>query len=143
MSTSATSIKRTASAHWQGWGTDGTGHLTTDSTVLEQARYSYHTRFEEGVGTNPEELIAAAQAGCFAMKLAFNLQTAGYTADYIDARCQVVLQDGCIRETNLTVTAAVPGLTPEHFQQLVADAQRNCPVAKVLRVESSCLAQLD
>ncbi|OON66927.1 OsmC family peroxiredoxin [Hymenobacter sp. CRA2] len=135
-------IKRFATARWLGRGTDGAGQLTTSSTVLQEARYSYHTRFADGVGTNPEELIAAAHAGCFAMKLAFNLQTAGFTPTFIDARCEVVLHEGCITESNLTVDAAVPGLSPERFQALVDDAQQNCPVSKVLRANIRCTAQL-
>lgn len=141
MSTPA--IKRVASARWQGRGTDGVGQLTTGSTVLHDARYSYLTRFEEGIGTNPEELIAAAHAGCFAMKLAFNLQTAGFTAEYITANCQVVLQDGCICASHLTVHAAVPGLNDARFQELVADAQQNCPVSQVLHADIRCTAQLE
>lgn len=139
---SVSAIKRVASARWQGRGTDGAGQLTTGSTVLHEARYSYLTRFEEGIGTNPEELIAAAHAGCFAMKLAFNLQTAGFTAEYIDAHCQVVLQDGCISASYLTVHAAVPGLAPARFQELVADARQNCPVSQVLQADIHCTAHL-
>jgi osmotically inducible protein OsmC len=136
------SIKRFASARWLGRGTDGVGQLTTSSTMLQEARYSYHTRFADGIGTNPEELIAAAHAGCFAMKLAFNLQTAGFTPTFIDARCEVVLLEGCICESNLTVDAAVPGLAPERFQALVEDARQNCPVSKVLRADIHCAATL-
>ncbi|UPL47613.1 OsmC family peroxiredoxin [Hymenobacter sublimis] len=135
-------IKRTATARWHGRGTDGTGHLTTGSTILDNCRYSYHTRFEEGIGTNPEELIAAAHAGCFAMKLAFGLQAAGFSVEYIDARCEIVLQEGCIRESNITVEASVPRLPAARFQELVDDARQNCPVSQVLRVDTRCTAQL-
>ncbi len=136
------SIQRSAAAYWYGRGTYGNGQLSTDSTVLHEARYSYRTRFAEGVGTNPEELLAAAHAGCFAMKLAFNLQTAGFTADYINARCEVVLQDGSIVCSNLTVDAAVPGLTAPQFQVFVDDARQGCPVSKVLRADIHCVATL-
>ncbi|WP_139921002.1 OsmC family peroxiredoxin [Hymenobacter sp. DG01] len=141
MTTSA--IKRTAAAHWQGRGTDGAGQLTTGSTILQDARYSYLTRFEEGIGTNPEELIAAAHAGCFAMKLAFNLQAAGFTADYIDARCEVVLQDGCISASHLSINASVPGLSLARFRELVDDARQKCPVSQVLRADIHCTAHLN
>ena len=94
------------------------------------------------MGTNPEELLAAAHAGCFAMKLAFNLQNAGFTADYINVHCEVVLQDGNIVCSNLTVDAAVPGLTAPQFQVFVDDARHGCPVSKVLRADIHCVATL-
>ncbi|WBO86525.1 OsmC family peroxiredoxin [Hymenobacter yonginensis] len=127
-------IQRSAAAQWHGRGTDGTGQLSTGSTVLQEARYSYRSRFAEGgVGTNPEELLAAAHAGCFAMKLAFNLQSAGFTADHIHAQCAVALHEGCIVSSHLTVDAAVPGLSAEQFERFVNDASQNCPVSKVLQ----------
>jgi osmotically inducible protein OsmC len=129
-------IQRFATAQWHGRGTDGNGQLTTGSTVLQEARYSYRTRFAEGgIGTNPEELVAAAHAGCFAMKLAFNLQSAGFTADHINAQCEVALSEGCIVGSHLTVDAAVPGLSTEQFQLFVDDASQNCPVSKVLQAK--------
>ena len=86
-------ITRNATAHWAGTGKDGKGSLTTASTVLNQTQYSYKTRFEDGVGTNPEELVAAAHAGCFAMQLAFNIQQAGFTADSLEVKCDITLED--------------------------------------------------
>ncbi|HYE77236.1 MAG TPA: OsmC family peroxiredoxin, partial [bacterium] len=103
-------IKRTASARWEGSGRDGHGTVSTASTVLSNARYSFKTRFEEGVGTNPEELIAAAHAGCFAMKTAFNLQGAGLTPTSLDVSCEIVLDGGKITHSNLTLRAQVPGV---------------------------------
>ena len=84
-------IKRTATAHWEGSGKDGKGTLSTQSGVLKDSQYGFKSRFEDGIGTNPEELIGAAHAGCFSMKLAFNLQAAGITADSIDTTATVIL----------------------------------------------------
>ncbi|AYA36088.1 OsmC family peroxiredoxin [Hymenobacter oligotrophus] len=135
-------IKRVATARWEGNGTTGTGQLNTPSTVLQSAQYSYNSRFAEGIGTNPEELIAAAHAGCFAMKLAFNLQTAGFAPQYIDATCEIVLEEGVITASHLRVGAAVPGLDAHRFHSLVDDAKLNCPVSKALKVDIRCEASL-
>lgn len=127
-------IKRNATAHWAGSGKDGKGEVSTQSTVLTNTPYSYQTRFEDGVGTNPEELVAAAHAGCFSMKLAFNLQAAGFTADSIDTRCDITLDPatGTITESHLTLKASIPGISQEQFNKLVADAEANCPISKLL-----------
>jgi lipoyl-dependent peroxiredoxin len=135
-------IKRTASAHWEGSGRDGAGQLTTASTVLNKTQYSFKTRFEDGVGTNPEELIAAAHAGCFAMKLAFNLQGAGLTPTALDVSCEVVLDGGAITHSNLTLRAQVPGVDQAKFDELVADAKANCPISMLLKAEITLDAQL-
>jgi osmotically inducible protein OsmC len=127
---------------WRGRGSDGIGQISTRSTVLQQAKYSYNSRFADGIGTNPEELIAAAHASCFAMKLAFNIQTAGFTPSYINAQCEVVLCEGCITESKLMVNASVPDLTDEQFAQFVEDARQNCPVSKVLQAQIHCEAAL-
>jgi osmotically inducible protein OsmC len=134
--------KRTATAHWQGRGTDGVGKISTCSNVLQDANYGYQTRFVEGAGTNPEELIAAAHASCFAMKLAFNMQAAGFTPMFIDARCEVMLEGGRITESHLSVYASVPGLLSRRFQELVDDAQENCPISKLLRANITYDARL-
>ncbi len=135
-------MKRYATANWKGGGKDGKGLLTTQSTVLTNTQYSYGSRFEEGVGTNPEELIAAAHAGCFTMKLSFVLGAAGFTPDNLDTRCDVTLESGAITQSHLSVKAKVPGLTNERFQEIVADAKTNCPVSKVLSCEISFEATL-
>ncbi|SNR60457.1 OsmC family peroxiredoxin [Hymenobacter mucosus] len=136
------SIKRTAIARWEGKGTDGHGVLTTPSTVLTDTSYSYATRFADGIGTNPEELIAAAHAGCLAMKMAFNLQVAGYAASHIITSCEIVLHEGLIAQSNLKLEAVVPGLDASTFENLVADAQQNCPVSKLLNTAIKCEATL-
>jgi len=123
-------MKRNATAIWNGTGKEGTGNLTTQSTLLNQAQYSYKSRFEEGIGTNPEELVAAAHAGCFSMKLAFILNAAGFTADEILTKCDVTLEDGSITKSHLTVSAKVPGIDQATFDASVLDAKTNCPISK-------------
>ena len=124
-------MKRYANAVWQGTGKEGKGHLSTQSTTLDKTQYSFSSRFEEGVGTNPEELVAAAHAGCFTMKLSFVLNAAGFTADNIETRCDITLADGTITESHLTVKATVPGINEEQFAAAVADAKANCPISKL------------
>ncbi|MCZ8090293.1 MAG: OsmC family protein [Flavobacterium sp.] len=130
-------MKRKATAVWNGTGKEGKGHLTTQSTILNQTQYSFGSRFDEGIGTNPEELIAAAHAGCFSMKLAFNLQAAGFSAEELKTNCVVVLEEGSITQSNLELTATVPNVTEEQFAELVKDAELNCPVSKVLNATVS------
>ena len=126
-------MKRNATAVWNGTGKEGKGHLTTQSTTLNKTQYSFSSRFEEGVGTNPEELVAAAHAGCFSMKLSFILGAAGFTADEISTRCDITLEDGAITESHLNVSARVPGIGKEQFDASVADAALNCPISKSLK----------
>jgi osmotically inducible protein OsmC len=124
-------MKRSSTAVWQGTGKEGTGHLTTQSGVLDKTQYSYVSRFENGIGTNPEELVAAAHAGCFTMKLSFVLNAAGFTAENIETRCDITLADGSITESHLNVKATVPGASEEQFAAAVADAKANCPISKL------------
>ena len=126
-------MKRNATAVWQGTGKEGTGHLTTQSTTLDKTQYSYLSRFESGVGTNPEELVAAAHAGCFTMKLSFVLNAAGFTATNIETRCDITLADGTITESHLSVKATVPAITQQQFDAAVADAKENCPISKLYK----------
>ncbi|HMQ60607.1 MAG TPA: OsmC family protein [Flavilitoribacter sp.] len=135
-------MKRKATAVWNGSGKEGSGTVTTQSTVLSNTQYSYKSRFEEGVGTNPEELIAAAHAGCFAMKLSFVLGAAGFTPDSLDVTCTVNLEDGAIRQSHLALKARVPGISESVFQESVADAKENCPISKSLTAEISVEAEL-
>ncbi len=123
--------KRRATAVWNGSGKDGKGHVTTQSSTLNQTQYSFKSRFEEGTGTNPEELIAAAHAGCYAMKLSFVLNEAGFTADELDVECVVTLEDS-ITVSELTLKAKVPGITKEKFEECANDAKDNCPISKSL-----------
>lgn len=130
-------MKRNAKAHWQGSGKDGKGHLTTQSNVLNKTQYSFSSRFEQGIGTNPEELIAAAHSGCFTMKLAFILQAANYTAKDLITDCQITLEDGKITSSHLTLTATVAGVSDEEFGKMVKDAEVNCPISKSLNTNIS------
>lgn len=130
-------MKRRATAVWNGTGKDGKGHLTTQSTVLNKTQYSFSSRFEEGIGTNPEELVGAAHSGCFTMKLAFNLQAAGFTADELKTDCEIVFEDGTIVASNLNLIATVPGIDNAKFDELVRDAEANCPISKLLNTKIS------
>jgi lipoyl-dependent peroxiredoxin len=125
-------MKRFATANWKGSGKDGKGTNSTQSGVLKDTQYSYKSRFEDGVGTNPEELVAAAHAGCFTMKLSFVLGAAGFTPDNIDTKCTITLDNGAITESHLEVTAKVPGIDNAKFDECVADAKANCPISKLL-----------
>jgi osmotically inducible protein OsmC len=128
-------MKRSAVAVWNGTGKEGKGHLTTQSTTLNKTQYSFSSRFEEGVGTNPEELVAAAHAGCFAMKLSFNISGAGFTPDTLEAKSVVTLENGSVTSSFITLKAVVPGISEEKFAELVADAEKNCPISKLLNAE--------
>ncbi len=125
---------RKAKAVWRGTGRAGTGNLSTDSGVLEQTPYSYKTRFENEKGTNPEELIAAAHAGCFTMALAFQLQGAGFTPTELSTEAAVSLdpegQGFRITRSALTLRASVPNLDEAIFMKLAGDAEKNCPVSQ-------------
>ncbi|HEY1415601.1 MAG TPA: OsmC family protein [Caulobacteraceae bacterium] len=137
---------RKAKAHWRGTGRDGEGSLSTDSGVLSATPYSYRTRFESQPGTNPEELIAAAHAGCFTMALAFQLQAAGFTPDALETEAAVSLdQEGQgfkISRSALTLRATIPGISEEKFLELARGAEKNCPVSKVLNAEITLDAKL-
>jgi osmotically inducible protein OsmC len=135
-------MKRTADANWQGTGKDGKGTVSTQSGVLSNTAYSYKSRFEEGTGTNPEELIAAAHAGCFTMKLSFLLSGAGFTPENIDTKATITLDNGAITSSHLVVKVSAPGLEKEKFDELAADAKANCPISKLLNTEITMEASL-
>ncbi|HKZ36340.1 MAG TPA: OsmC family protein [Chryseolinea sp.] len=123
---------RKAYAQWHGTGKEGMGTLTTDSTVLKQTQYSYKTRFESGVGTNPEELIAAAHAGCFTMQLSFLLDAAGYKANQLDTEAHVLFEDGSITQIQLKLSGEVDNIDSANFQEIAQNAKRICPISKAL-----------
>lgn|SRR5690348_13459565 len=135
-------MKRNATAVWNGTGKEGKGNLTTQSTVLNQTQYSYVSRFEEGVGTNPEELMAAAHAGCFTMKLSFVLGAAGFTPDEITTTCNITLDNGAITKSELVVRAKVPSIDAAKFTECAEDAKANCPVSKAYNLEITMDASL-
>jgi osmotically inducible protein OsmC len=130
---------RTATARYTGFGKDGKGQLSSPSGVLDATPYSYNTRFGDEKGTNPEELIAAAHAGCFTMALSFALARAGFSDGSLETSAAVKLEqeDGGFRITrsDLILTAEVPGISPEQFDELAAGAKANCPVSKLLNAE--------
>ncbi len=135
-------MARNATAVWNGSGKEGSGHITTASTVLDKTQYSFKSRFEEGVGTNPEELVAAAHAGCFTMKLTFVLGEAGFTPDELETKCEISFVNGVITKSHLVLKAKIPGISQEQFDTAAADAKANCPISKLLNTEISLDASL-
>ncbi len=120
---------RKASAHWQGSGKEGKGTVSTESTVLNKTQYSFKSRFEDGVGTNPEELIGAAHAGCFTMKLSFLLGDA-------------LFEDGNVTQITLDLNGAVPGISNEKFKEIAEEAKATCPISQLLKAKLVLNAKL-
>jgi osmotically inducible protein OsmC len=135
-------IIRRASAQWKGTGKEGAGTVSTQSGVLQQTPLTYASRFEEAKGTNPEELIGAAHAGCFSMKLSFVLVSKGFTADTIDVSAKVTLEDGKISAVHLDLNGKVPGISAAQFAEAAEEAKNNCPVSKSLNAQISMDAKL-
>ena len=140
-------MKRSASAVWKGGLKDGTGTISTESGVLADTQYSFSTRFENGKGTNPEELIGAAHAGCFSMALSAQLGEAGMTAERIATTAAVTLEKGesgfAITAIHLTVKAKIPGADSARFQTAANNAKAGCPVSKVLNATITMDATLE
>ena len=134
---------RRASATWKGTGKEGTGTVSTQSTALNNIQFSYGSRFEEGVGTNPEELVGAAHAGCFSMKLSFLIVADGFVAESINTSAKVTLDQGKITTVDLTVTAKVPGMSAEQFEAAAQNAKENCPISKSLNADITVNATLE
>ncbi|MGZ3884583.1 MAG: OsmC family peroxiredoxin [Bacteroidia bacterium] len=135
-------MKNKATAIWKGRGADGAGELSTTSNALRKTPYSYRSRTENGAGTNPEELIAAAHAGCFAMKLAFMFESAGYTADEIHAVCEVTFEGGEVTSSHIDVNVKAKDIEKAEFDELVADSGKNCPISKLLNTDVKVTAVL-
>lgn len=140
-------MKRRGSAQWQGGIKDGRGTVSTESGVLSEAQYSFSTRFEDGKGTNPEELIAAAHAGCFSMALSKQLGDAGMTAESINTTAAVSLEKTdagfSITKVHLDVTARIPGADESAFQTAANNAKAGCPVSRLLNAEITMDAKLE
>lgn len=136
-------MKRNSTAVWQGTGKEGNGHITTQSGVLKETQYSYKTRFEDGIGTNPEELVAAAHAGCFTMKLSFLITGAGFTPGKIETTCEINFENGAVVGSHLKVRAKVDGISNEKFQELVTEAEQTCPISKLLNTAITSEATLE
>lgn len=134
--------KSSATAVWNGSGKEGTGKISTRSNSLSNAQYTYKSRFEGGPGANPEEMIAAAHASCFSMKLSFVLGALGFEPESIETTSDVELEGGVIKSSHLTVKAKVPGIDAGKFQEAATDAKENCPVSKVLNLTITLEAQL-
>lgn len=124
---------RKASIIWDGSGKDGKGAVSTQSGVLKGVQYGFSSRFEDGIGTNPEELIAAAHAGCYSMKLSFILKAKNFISEHIETSCSITLEDGNITLSFLEVSAKVPGISMEEFQACALEAKENCPVSMALK----------
>jgi osmotically inducible protein OsmC len=140
-------MKRSGSAVWKGDLKSGKGALTSDSGVLKETQYSFATRFENGVGTNPEELIAAAHAGCFSMALSAELGKAGLTPEAIKTKATVTLDKTdagfAITKVHLDLAARIPGASKAAFETAANSAKANCPVSKVLKAEITLTAALE
>jgi osmotically inducible protein OsmC len=135
-------MKRSASAFWKGTGKEGTGKVSTASGVLKNKKYDYVSRFEDGSLTNPEELVAAAHASCYSMKLSFVLGTAGYTPRKIETTCTVTLENGAITESHLEVRAKVPRMKADKFAECANEAKDTCPISKSLTASVTLDASL-
>ena len=140
-------MKRTASAHWSGTLKEGKGTLTTGSGVLKDSPYGFKTRFEDAPGTNPEELIGAAHAGCFSMAFSMLLGEENFTADSIDTKATVTLdkQDGgfAVTAVHLEMRAKIPGIKEDQFRKIAEKAKGGCPISKLLKADISLDAKLE
>ncbi|MBS1857879.1 MAG: OsmC family protein [Acidobacteria bacterium] len=139
-------MKRTASAQWRGDLKSGKGEISTESGVLSQTQYSFSTRFENGKGTNPEELLAAAHAGCFTMAVSAQLAAAGLTAESLETTCAITLdklpEGFTITASHLELKARVPGATADQFHTAVQNAKTGCPVSRLYKAEITLSATL-
>lgn len=135
-------MKRNATAVWKGSVKEGAGTLTTQSKVLDNSQYSFKTRFEDGIGTNPEELIAAAHSGCFTMQLSAYITEEGFEVESLETKCDVDFQDGSVVGSHLTVTGKVKDISEDKFQELVSKAEKNCPISRLLDTKITSSATL-
>ena len=126
---------RKGSAIWNGSLKEGKGTVSTESGILDKTQYSFKTRFENGKGTNPEELIGAAHAGCFSMQLSANLTEEGFTPDELKTTSELTFADGEVKKSRLVLVAKVPGMEKDKFDTIVKDAKNNCPLSKLLNAE--------
>ncbi|BDU27057.1 MULTISPECIES: OsmC family protein [unclassified Flavobacterium] len=134
---------RRANANWKGTGMEGTGTISTQSTTLDNAQLSFKTRFDQGVGTNPEELIAAAHSGCFTMQLSFLLSEAGFVPEDLSTEAKVTFEDGSITLIQLILNGKVPGISEEDFQKAAQKAKEICPISKLLNTEITLAVTLN
>lgn len=123
-------MKRHATAVWSGSVKEGNGYLISESKTLDNTQYSYNSRFETGTGTNPEELMAAAHAGCFTMQLSADLTKAGFVPEVLETLCTIIMEEGVIKKSALVVKAKIADLKDNQFQEIAKGAKQNCPVSK-------------
>jgi len=135
-------MKKTATAQWQGKGKEGSGKFSANSGLFNNVPYTFVNRFEKEEGTSPEELIAAAHASCFSMKLSIVLANAGFTTETLDTACTITIESGVITNSHLVVKVKAPGIDKAKFDECAEDSRVNCPVSKVLRAEVSMEAVL-
>lgn len=135
-------MKRSSTVIWHGNGKEGSGQITSQSKALEKSPYAYGSRFADQKGTNPEELLAAAHAGCFTMKLSFMINEAGFTADSIETTSTVTLDKDTLTESHLKVKAQVDGMSEKEFDELAEKTKMDCPVSKALNMKITMDAQL-
>lgn len=139
-------INKSASAHWEGSLKEGKGYISTESGVLDNQPYGFNTRFEGGNGTNPEELVGAAHAGCFSMALSMVLGEAGFTADSINTKAKVTLEQVAggfaVTKVHLDVKASVPDASADDFKEAAETAKKNCPISKLLNADITMDAEL-
>lgn len=135
-------MKRNATAVWKDSLKEGAGKISTQSNTLDNAQYSFKTRFEDGVGTNPEELVAAAHSGCFTMQLSAFIGEAGFEIESIQTRCDINLVEGTIIGSHLTVEAKIAEISNDKFQELVTKAEKQCPISRLLNTEITSTATL-
>ena len=128
-------FSRNANAQWEGTGKEGKGNISTQSSVLDKTPYSFGTRFEEGIGTNPEDLLGAAHAGCYTMQLSFLLNEEGFTATHLSTEAAVTFEDGEITLVALHLTANVPEITTEKLAEIANKAKEVCPISKLLKAK--------
>lgn len=136
-------MKRNATAVWNGTIKEGKGTLSTQSGTLQETQYSFNSRFESGSGTNPEELIAAAHAGCFAMQLSAFLTEENFNPEKLEASCEITIEDFKITNSHLKLQATIPDIDNEKFNSLVTKAEENCPVSKLLNAKITSEATLN
>lgn len=135
--------KRSAKLIWKGTGKEGAGHFTTPSGSLNNTLFNYLGRFEEGPGTTPEELLAAAHAGCFTMKVAFLVNAKGFTAESLDTNCEVSMGGGAISASHLNLKARIPGISKEDFDAVVKEAAEKCMVTALFKAPTTFEAALE
>jgi len=135
-------MKRNGTAIWKGNLKEGKGTISTQSGVLDKTQYSFKTRFEDGKGTNPEELIGAAHSGCFTMQLSANLTEEGFEPDELETKSEITFEDGAVKKSHLILKAKVKNIEKVQFEKIANDAKENCPISKLLDTEITLESEL-